>query len=47
MARIADVKIAHVYRESNSRADALANLAMDRLTKIEPLGPLPSTRPPG
>jgi len=41
LARLHDAKITHVYRESNSRADALANLAMDRESKIEPLGPLP------
>jgi ribonuclease HI/DNA-binding MarR family transcriptional regulator len=41
-----DVKVVHVYREKNERADELANLAMDRaalgggLVKIEPLGPL-------
>jgi ribonuclease HI len=42
-----DVKIVHVYREKNERADELANMAMDRAafgggggTKIEPLGPL-------
>jgi ribonuclease HI len=39
MAEIGNVTIAHVYREKNARADELANLAMDRLTKIEPLGP--------
>ena len=32
---ISDWSIAHVYRESNSRADELANLAMDRRGKIE------------
>ena len=32
---ITDWSIAHVYRESNSRADELANLAMDRRRKIE------------
>lgn len=36
---IGDVKIAHVYREGNTRADELANLAMDAGKKIEPLGP--------
>ena len=39
MAQIKQVKVTHVYRESNSRADALANAAMDRKAKLEPLGP--------
>ncbi len=39
--KIGDVKIHHVYREGNSRADALANLAMDTESMVEPLGPLP------
>jgi ribonuclease HI len=39
MDEIGDVKIQHVYREGNARADELANLAMDREKKIEPLGP--------
>ena len=38
MAQIKQVKVTHVYRESNSRADALANAAMDRKAKLEPLG---------
>ena len=38
MAQIKQVKVTHVYRESNSRADALANAAMDRKGKLEPLG---------
>ena len=41
--QIGPVTVAHVYRESNSRADALANLAVDSLAKVEPLGPLPRT----
>jgi ribonuclease HI len=41
MDKIGNVKVEHVYRESNSRADELANMAMDRLGKVEPLGPLP------
>ncbi len=36
---IGDVKVSHVYREGNTRADKLANLAMDTENKIEPLGP--------
>lgn len=39
--RLGDVTVTHVYREGNSRADALANAAMDRKAKLEPLGPLP------
>ena len=39
MSKIGDVKVMHVYRESNSRADELANMAMDVQKKIEPLGP--------
>jgi ribonuclease HI len=41
-----DVKVVHVYREKNERADELANMAMDRaalgggLVKLEPLGTL-------
>lgn len=41
MRQIGDVEVKHVYREDNSRADALANAAMDRTCKLEPLGPLP------
>ncbi len=41
MEKIGNVKVEHVYREANSRADELANMAMDRLIKLEPLGPLP------
>ncbi len=37
--KIPQVKFSHVYRENNSRADALANTAMDRQAKVEPLGP--------
>jgi ribonuclease HI len=43
MANIPKVAIDHVYRSDNSRADALANLAMDRKTKVEPLGPAKAT----
>jgi ribonuclease HI len=39
MAEIGDVKISHVMREGNTRADELANLAMDSGRKIEPYGP--------
>ena len=39
--QIGDVKITHVYREGNSRADELANRAMDMQGREEPLGPLP------
>ena len=39
---IGDVTVSHVYREGNTRADELANLAMDTLKKHEPLGPLPA-----
>ena len=39
MRQIGDVKVQHVYRASNSRADELANMAMDARQKIEPLGP--------
>jgi len=34
-----EVKVTHVYREGNTRADELANLAMDAQRKLEPLGP--------
>ncbi len=37
--RIPKWTIQHVYRENNTRPDALANMAMDRRSKIEPLGP--------
>ena len=40
--QIGDVKVSHVYREGNTRADALANLAMDVRGKTEPLGALPA-----
>ena len=40
MRAIGDVKISHVYREGNTRADELANLAMDTRGKSEPLGAL-------
>ena len=36
------VTVTHVYREANTRADELANLAMDAAAKLEPLGPLPT-----
>lgn len=42
--KISKVDIGHVYRNMNSRADALANMAMDKRSKIEPLGP-PSAPP--
>jgi ribonuclease HI len=38
---IGDVTVSHIYREGNTRADELANLAMDTARKSEPLGPLP------
>ena len=37
-----NVTVSHVYRQSNTRADELANLAMDSAGKLEPLGPLPA-----
>ena len=37
---IGKVTVSHVYREGNTRADELANLAMDTLKKHEPLGPV-------
>ncbi len=37
---IGNVKVVHVYREGNTRADELANEAMDEGRKIEPLGPV-------
>lgn len=40
MRKIGKVTVSHVYREHNSRADALANAAMDSQSKVEPLGPL-------
>ena len=39
MNQIGDVKVSHVYREGNTRADELANEAMDAQAKIEPYGP--------
>ena len=36
---LGNVTVTHVYREGNARADELANLAMDRMATIEPLGP--------
>ena len=42
MKQIGNVQIAHVYREGNTRADELANMAMDARKKIEPLGTLAS-----
>lgn len=41
MDQIGDVKVFHVYREDNKRCDFLANQAMDRKGKLEPLGQLP------
>jgi ribonuclease HI len=35
---IGNVTMTHVYREKNKRADELANEAMDKKAKIEPLG---------
>jgi ribonuclease HI len=43
---IGDVKVHHVLREGNTRADKLANLAMDSERKIEPLGTPGSQRRP-
>jgi ribonuclease HI len=40
---LGQVTVSHVYREGNTRADELANLAMDTLKKHEPLGPLPKS----
>jgi ribonuclease HI len=42
MRAIGDVKVSHVYREGNTRADELANLAMDKRVKTEPLWALPA-----
>lgn len=39
LAKIPKWKMEHVYRESNTRPDALANIAMDRRARVEPLGP--------
>ena len=39
LAEIPKWKMEHVYRESNARPDTLANLAMDRRERVEPLGP--------
>jgi ribonuclease HI len=39
MEQIGEVKVSHVYREGNTRADELANEAMDIKGKIEPYGP--------
>ncbi len=44
--QIGKVTISHVYREDNSRADELANEAMDGESKIEPLGALTDIRLP-
>ena len=41
MDQIGDVKVTHTYREGNTRADKLANLAMDTEKKIEPPRPRP------
>lgn len=38
MDQIGNVKVSHTYREGNTRADELANLAMDTEKKHEPLG---------
>jgi ribonuclease HI len=38
---IGKVEVGHIYREGNTRADELANMAMDSAGKIEPLGKLP------
>ncbi len=46
MKQIKKVDIGHVYRNMNSRADALANMAMDQRKKIEPMGPLPAPKNP-
>lgn len=43
---IGDVKVHHVFREGNTRADKLANLAMDSERKIEPLGSAGSPQRP-
>ena len=40
-----EVKVTHVYREGNTRADELANLAMDAQRKLEPLGPAKPATP--
>src|SRR4051812_14605137 len=45
MRAIGDVKVSHVYREGNSRADELANLAMDSRKKTETRGTVKSTAP--
>lgn len=45
MSDIGNVTISHVYREGNARADELANLAMDREARVEPLGPPVSFAP--
>lgn len=39
MREIGDVTIQHVYREGNARADELANEAMDKERRVEPMGP--------
>jgi ribonuclease HI len=38
---IGEVQVGHIYREGNTRAYELANMAMDSGGKIEPLGALP------
>jgi ribonuclease HI len=43
MDQIDEVKVFHVYRENNKRCDQLANEAMDKKGKIEPVGPLPGS----
>ena len=42
MEQIGNVKVFHVYRENNKRCDALANEAMDKRSRVEPVGPLPN-----
>jgi ribonuclease HI len=42
ISKIGEVKVSHTYREGNTRADELANMAMDERGKIEPLGPASS-----
>ncbi len=44
LGHVAEWSIAHVYRESNSRADQLANMAMDRRMTIENPSVLAGTR---
>ncbi|HVT80547.1 MAG TPA: ribonuclease HI family protein [Phycisphaerae bacterium] len=44
--KIGEVKVSHTYREGNTRADELANMAMDSRGKIEPLGPVGTIKVP-